>query len=94
MNRPGNNKNRNNKRSNSPIALPGSKYDDDDDDAELAHFATLRQEGKTFRKAMSGRLRELRVVQSLWVGSSRTGGKDSLSHVQVSIDTVDTRYNN
>ena len=36
---------------------------------------------------MSGRLRELRVVQSLWGGSSRTGGKDALSHVQSTVRT-------
>jgi hypothetical protein len=59
MNKPGNSSNRSNRsnRSNSPIALPGSKYDDNNNNnnaAELAKIATLRQDGKRFRKAMSG----------------------------------------
>jgi hypothetical protein len=124
MNKPGNGNKRTMSSRNydkTPLALPGSKYDDApqssiattnatditdnttttttttttdtsgfapgtstslSSSSDLANIAMLRKSGKSFRKQMSGRLRELRVVQSLWVGSSRTGGKDSLSHVQ------------
>jgi hypothetical protein len=77
------------RRSNSPICLPGSKYNEevavvakDRDQRDETLIKELRQKGKTFRDHMSGRLRELRVISSLWSGSSRSGGRDALSHVQ------------
>ena len=80
-------------RSNSPIALPASKYEeeeeeednnnqDNQDNQEDVMVKELCQQGQTFRDHMSGRLREMRVVTSLWSGSARSGGKDALSHVQ------------
>ena len=83
-----------------PITLPGSKYEDEashlatrglvpsssssSSTADLAAISKLRRDGKRLRQDLSARLRELRVVQSLWSGSSRTGGSDALSHVQKS----------